>query len=90
MIILKLVLSTSPIIVASILFFTNPAAALTVDSASATTHVNSTSTQAVHGWVNLNQVDRSNPIIDHLSCKCAYCAGVQSPLQGKLPISSIL
>ncbi|WP_414624049.1 hypothetical protein [Calothrix sp. CCY 0018] len=88
MIIAKLVLFALPVLVASMLFLTNPAAASSVDSAS-TTHINSTSVQAVDEFVTLNQVDNSNPIIDHLGCNCAYCAGAESQLQGKLPISNL-
>ncbi len=89
MIIAKLVLFALPVLVASMLFLANPAAAFPVDSAS-TTHINSTSVQAVEGLATLNQVDNSNPIIDHLGCNCAYCAGAESQLQGKLPFSNIL
>ncbi|BAY86555.1 hypothetical protein NIES267_60650 [Calothrix parasitica NIES-267] len=87
MIIAKLVLFASPILVASMLFLANPAAASPVDSGSAT--VNSASVQAVHGLATLNQVDNSNPILEHLGCNCAYCIRPESPLQGQLPFSNI-
>lgn len=89
MIIAKLVLFASPLIVASMLFLANPAAASVVDSASATTHINSVSAQPVDQFITLNQVDNSNPILDRLGCNCAYCAEIKSPLQGKLPISNL-
>ena len=85
MIIAKLVLFASPLLVASMLLFTNPAAASPIDSASATTNINLADSQPVHQFVTINQVDNSNPILDHLGCNCAYCAGAESPLQGKLP-----
>ncbi|MEL6457070.1 MAG: hypothetical protein AAFQ91_02295 [Cyanobacteria bacterium J06621_15] len=88
MIIAKLVLFVLPIIIASMLFLANPAAAFPVNSASAT-NVNSTSVEAVQGLATLNQVDKSNPILDHLNCNCAYCAKPESLLQGKLPFSNI-
>lgn len=88
MIIAKLVLFASPLIAASMLFLANPAAASVIDSTSATTHINSVSAQPVHEFVTLNQVDNSNPILDRLGCNCAYCAGAESPLQGKLPFSN--
>ncbi|MGB3651188.1 MAG: hypothetical protein WBA41_08255 [Rivularia sp. (in: cyanobacteria)] len=87
MIIAKLVLFASPVLVASMLFLTNPAAAFPVN-ASATTHISAVDSQPVHQLVTLNQVD-SNPILDQLGCKCAYCVGAKSQLQGKLPISNI-
>ncbi|MGB3642724.1 MAG: hypothetical protein WBA39_34835 [Rivularia sp. (in: cyanobacteria)] len=90
MIIAKLVLFALPVLVASMLFSANPAAAFSVDSDSAKTDINSTSVQPVHNLATLNQVDNSNPIIDHLGCNCAYCAGAESLLQGKLPFSNIL
>lgn len=89
MIIAKLVLFASPLIVASMMFLANPAAASVVDSASATTHINSLNSQPTHDFVTLNQVDNSNPILDRLGCNCAYCAGAESPLQGKLPFSNL-
>ena len=88
MIIAKLVLFASPVLVASMLFLANPAAAFPVNSASATTHISAANSQSVHQLATLNQVD-SNPIIDQLGCKCAYCVGAKSQLQGKLPISNI-
>lgn len=88
MIIAKLVLFASPILVASMLFLANPAAAYPV-AASATTHVNSVDSQSVHEFATINQVDKSNPILDHLGCTCAYCAGAESPLQGELPFSNL-
>ncbi len=90
MIIAKLVLFASPLVVASMLFFTNPAAASPVDSASATTHINLADSQPVHGLVTLNQADKSNPILEQLGCNCASCVTVKSQLlQGKLPISNL-
>ncbi|MEO1428401.1 MAG: hypothetical protein AAFV71_04910 [Cyanobacteria bacterium J06633_8] len=88
MIIAKFILFVSPVVIASILFFANSAAASLVDSAAANTHINSASVQPVHELV-LSQVDKSNPILDHLGCECAYCIGAQSSLQGKLPIPNI-
>ncbi|MEM1393154.1 MAG: hypothetical protein AAF757_03690 [Cyanobacteria bacterium P01_D01_bin.116] len=88
MIIAKFVLFASPLIIASILFLANPAAAFPISSASATTDVNSSAAQTVHGLATLNQVNESNPILDHLTCKCSYCAGAKSQLQGKLPFSN--
>ncbi len=87
MIIAKLVLFALPVLVASMLFLANPAAA-TLVNASATTHISAADSQSVHQSVTLNQVD-SNPIIDQLGCQCAYCVGAKSQLQGKLPISNI-
>lgn len=89
MIIAKLVLFASPILVASMLFLANPAAALSIDSASESVHVDSASVKAVHGLAILNQVDNSNPILEHLGCNCAYCAKPESLLQGQLPFSNI-
>lgn len=88
MIIAKLVLFALPLIIACMMFLANPAAASVVYSESATTHINSVHSQPVHKFLTLNQVDNSNPIMDQLGCNCAYCAGVKSPLQGKLPISN--
>ena len=88
MIIAKLILFLSPVIIASTLFLANSAAASPVDSAAAKTHINSASLQPVHELV-VSQADKSNPITEHLGCKCAYCIGAQSPLQGKLPIPNI-
>ena len=88
MIIAKLVLFVLPIIFASILFLANPAAAFPVNSASAA-NINSTSVEAVQGLATLNQVDNSNPILDHPSCNCAYCVKPESLLQGQLPFSNI-
>ncbi len=90
MILAKLVLFVLPTLVASTLFLTNSAVASPVNSASITTHINSGQSQQVHPLLTLNQVDRSNPILDQLGCQCAYCVQTKSPLQGKLPISSIL
>ncbi|AFY59044.1 hypothetical protein Riv7116_6724 [Rivularia sp. PCC 7116] len=90
MIIAKLVLLASPLVIASMLFFVNPAAASPIDTASAETHVNSSSAESVHGLATLNQADQSNPIRDYLGCNCAYCVGAESPLQGKLPFSGLL
>lgn len=90
MIIAKLVLFALPVVITSMLFLTNPAAAFTVDSVSATTDINSASVQPVYDLATLNPVDKSNPIIDHLGCKCAYCVGAKSQLQGKLPFSNSL
>ncbi|MBV6623834.1 MAG: hypothetical protein KI793_13015 [Rivularia sp. (in: Bacteria)] len=90
MIIAKLVLLTSPLFVACMLFFVNPAAASPIDTVSTQTHISSTSAESVHGLATLNQADTSNPIRDYLGCKCAYCVGVESPLQGKLPFSGLL
>lgn len=90
MIIAKLVLFASPLLVASMLFFTNPAGASPIDSASATTHINSVPVQSTHGLVTLNQADKSNPILEQLGCNCAYCVQAKSQLlQGKLPISNL-
>lgn len=88
MIIAKLVLFALPLLVASMLFLANPAAASPVDSAK--THFNSASAQPIHELVKLNQVDKSNPILDHLGCNCAYCIEAKSHLEGKLSISDIL
>jgi hypothetical protein len=88
MIIAKLVLFASPLIVASMLFVANSAAASVIDSAPTATHINSVNSQPVHKSVTLNQVDNSNPIMDQLGCNCAYCAGAESPLQGRLPFSN--
>ncbi|MCJ8282543.1 MAG: hypothetical protein MJK14_22640 [Rivularia sp. ALOHA_DT_140] len=90
MIVAKLVLFALPILVASMLFVTKPVAASPVDSASTTTHINSAPIQTVHGLATINQADKSNPILDQLGCKCAYCIGAKSQLQGKLPLSNIL
>jgi hypothetical protein len=90
MIIAKLVLFTLPVLVASMLVLTNGAVASSVNSASTTTHINSGDSQQVHPLVTLNQVDKSNPILDQLGCQCASCVQVKSQLQGKLPISYIL
>ncbi|MEM6751438.1 MAG: hypothetical protein AAF630_00385 [Cyanobacteria bacterium P01_C01_bin.38] len=89
MIIAKFVLFVLPLIVASMLFLVNPATASVADSTSITTDINSANSQPVHKFVTLNQVDNSNPILDQLGCNCAYCAGVNSPLQGKLPIPNL-
>ncbi|MEM7716621.1 MAG: hypothetical protein AAF349_24180 [Cyanobacteria bacterium P01_A01_bin.68] len=87
MIIAKLVLFASPIIIASMLFLANPAAASPVDSA--TTDIDSASVQVVHGLATLNQVDNSNPILEHLGCNCVYCVKPESLLQGQLPFTNI-
>ena len=87
MIIAKLVLFVLPIIFASMLFLANPAAASPTDSS--TIDVNSSSAEVVQELATLNQVDNSTPILDHLGCNCVYCAGAESPLQGKLPFSNI-
>jgi len=89
MIIAKLVLFASPIIVASMLFLANPAAAFPLNSVSESVHVNSASVQAIHGSATLNQVDNSNPILEHLGCNCVSCVKPESLLQGKLPLSNI-
>lgn len=87
MIIPQLVLFGLPVVVASMFFLANPAAAFPVDSPSATTSINASDSQSVHGLATLHQVDNSNPILDQLGCKCAYCVQPKSQLQGRLPIS---
>ena len=89
MIIAKLVLFASPIIIACMMSLANPAAASVVYSESATTHINSVHSQPVHKFLSLNQVDNSNPILEHLGCYCVYCVKPESLLQGQLPFTNI-
>ncbi|MEM9925717.1 MAG: hypothetical protein AAF915_18540 [Cyanobacteria bacterium P01_D01_bin.50] len=90
MIIAKLVLFASPILAAFIFFVANPAVASSIDSASATTHLHAASVHPVNSLVILARDDKSNPILDQLSCKCSYCVQAQLELEGKLSISDIL
>ncbi len=90
MIIAKLFLFALPVIFASMLFFANSAAASPVDSVSVTTGVNAASVQAIHQLPAVNPTDKSNPIMDQLGCKCAYCVQAQLQFEGKLSISDIL
>ncbi|MGD1910617.1 MAG: hypothetical protein ACFB2X_07115 [Rivularia sp. (in: cyanobacteria)] len=91
MIIAKLVLFALPVVlVASMFIAGNPAAASSIDFASATTYLHTTSTQPVHSLPMLGRDDKSNPIIDQLGCKCAHCLQAQLQLEGKLSISDIL
>lgn len=90
MIIAKLVLFASPVLAASIFFFANPATASSIDYVSETTHLHAASVQPVNSLAILARDDKSNPILDQLSCKCAYCVKAQLELEGKLSISDIL
>ncbi|MBF2013690.1 MAG: hypothetical protein IGS23_00365 [Rivularia sp. T60_A2020_040] len=90
MIIAKLVLFASPLVIASMLFLANPAAASPINSASTKTHINTVSAKSTHQLITLNQTDNSNPILDQLGCQCAYCTKAKLQLEGKLSISSIL
>ncbi|WP_315788932.1 hypothetical protein [Fischerella sp. JS2] len=89
--IIKLILLACPVVLASMLFVINPAAASDLKSIPAVTQqVTLVSAQPVHQWVAPNLSSDSQTIIDQLGCSCASCVQAKLQMEGKLSLSDLL
>jgi hypothetical protein len=85
----KLILLTSPALVASMLLIAKPVEA-SIANAPTQQHLTLPLDQPVSA-ITLNSSQESNPIKEQMGCNCSTCVQAKVELlQGKLPISSIL
>ncbi|MCX7595583.1 MAG: hypothetical protein N2235_17875 [Fischerella sp.] len=88
--IIKLILLASPVVLASMLVFANPAVASTVHSPPMTTRITSVSAQPIHQLIASNLSGDSKSIMDRLGCNCASCVNSRLQMEGKLSLLSLL
>jgi hypothetical protein len=85
----KLILFSFPVMLASLLFFVNPATANIVQQES-NQRVELVSEHPTTATIVPKFSQKSNPINDAMGCSCSACVKAKLQLEGKLQLSSLL
>ncbi len=88
--VVKQILFSLPVILASLVFIVSPAIAGDIQPKTPMQRVELVSAHPIFATITPRISDKSNPIIDAMGCSCSACVKAKLQLEGKLPLSSFL
>ncbi|MBF2065479.1 MAG: hypothetical protein IGS39_13820 [Calothrix sp. C42_A2020_038] len=88
--VVKLILFTFPVLLASLLFLNSPATALNIEPENPVQRLELVSGHPTFATVTSQFSQKSNPINDAMGCSCSTCVKAKLQLEGKLPLSSLI
>ena len=88
--IIKLIFLALPLVLASLIVFTNPAQASSLTFTPGSQQITLVSDSGMADTIAPNFSHKSDSMIPGVGCNCFNCVQAQLQMQGKLPLASLL